>query len=378
VTSTFFYGTLCHEPLRSVVVRRTPTTRGAVLPGYRVVAAQGQPFPLLVEDPGGPGAEGILAVDLVDEDVARLDFFESGFGYHIREVELLVDGAGMTRAQVYFPQPGLWRPGEAWDFDGWLDRWAATAVAAARDFMSHYPDGAIDQLVRRSQQRLTRAAAEVRAGRLRAGTETLRRKASDGDVAVQALRHPYAEFFAVEERDLSYLRFDGRMSEVLNRAVFVSGDAAVVLPYDPVRDRVMLVEQFRAGPHARGDANPWLLETVAGRIDGGETPQEAARREAQEETRLTLGALHEGPRYYPSPAAKAEYIYSFVGIADLPDDVAGTAGLASESEDIRSHVVSFERMMDLVQSGEIDNAPLIILAYWLDRQRPRLRAEAGH
>ena len=33
----------------------------------------------------------------------------------------------------------------------------------------------------------------------------------------------------------------------------------VVLPWDPVRDRVLLVDQFRAGPAARGDGQPVRL-----------------------------------------------------------------------------------------------------------------------
>jgi nudix-type nucleoside diphosphatase (YffH/AdpP family) len=193
-------------------------------------------------------------------------------------------------------------------------------------------------------------------------------------VATQAIRHPYAAYFAIEEHQLSFRRFDGSMSAVLDRAVFVSGDAAIVLPYDPVRDRVMVIEQFRAGPHVRGDANPWLIEAIAGRIDGGETPEEAARREAVEEAGLELQAIHAGPSYYPSPAAKAEYLYSFIGIADLPDAAAGLGGLEAEAEDIRSHVISFDHLMALVASGEVDNAPLLILAYWLQSKRAELRA----
>lgn len=191
----------------------------------------------------------------------------------------------------------------------------------------------------------------------------------------QHLSHPYNAYFAVEEHDLNYRRFDGSMGPLLNRAVFISGDASIVLPYDPVRDRVMVIEQFRAGPYARGDANPWLLEAIAGRIDGGETPEEAARREAVEETGLHLKKLLPGPRYYPSPAAKAEYLYSFIGIADLSDDKAGKGGLASESEDIRSHIITFDRLMELVSSGEVDNAPLLVLAYFLQALRPGLLKE---
>ena len=80
--------------------------------------------------------------------------------------------------------------------------------------------------------------------------------------------------------ELIYHGAGGHGDEV-SRTAFVSGDAITVLPYDPVSDRVLLVEQFRAGPYARGDSQPWLLEALAGRIDGGESPEEAVLREAQ-------------------------------------------------------------------------------------------------
>src|SRR5690606_30651548 len=131
----------------------------------------------------------------------------------------------------------------------------------------------------------------------------------------------------------------GGWSAPLLRAVFMSGDAAVVLPWDPVRDRVMLIDQVRAGPVARGDGAAWLYEAVAGRVDAGETPEAAALREAVEEAGLTIDRLIAGPHHYPSPGAVAEFLYLYVGIADLPDGIEGVGGLASEAEDIRSHLM---------------------------------------
>lgn len=221
------------------------------------------------------------------------------------------------------------------------------------------------------------ALAVAAASRLRAADArpaALRHSARPGDVVPQALRHPYAAFFAVEEQDLAWRRFDGTLGTPAPRAVFVSGDAVTVLPYDPVRDRVLVIEQFRAGPVVRGDTQPWQIEAVAGRIDPGETPEPAARREAAEEAGIALADLHFVARYYPSPGAVSEYIYSYLALADLPDGSAGIFGLVEETEDIRGHLVAFDTLMALVASGEIDNAPLILTALWLQRERPRLRA----
>jgi nudix-type nucleoside diphosphatase (YffH/AdpP family) len=201
----------------------------------------------------------------------------------------------------------------------------------------------------------------------------VRRPQKPDDVTVVARREPYAHFFSVEEYDLSFRRFDDQQSEIVTRAAFVSGDAVTVLPYDPVRDRVLIVEQFRIGPLARGDRQPWQLEAIAGRIDTGETPEAAARREAKEEAGLHLDALIPVASYYPSPGVMTEYLYSFVALTDLPDGSAIMGGEAEEAEDIKGHLLTFESLMALVASGEAANGPLILTALWLERERPRLR-----
>jgi nudix-type nucleoside diphosphatase (YffH/AdpP family) len=182
----------------------------------------------------------------------------------------------------------------------------------------------------------------------------------------------YARYFAMEEHRLRHRRFDGGSSDLLDRAVFTSGDAVTVLPYDPRRDAVLLIEQFRAGPWARRDPRPWCLETVAGRCDRIEPPEATARREAREEAGLELGRLERIAGFYPSPAIMAEYIISFVGEADL-EGAGGTHGLAEEHEDIRAVVVPLGDALAAVASGEINTAPLMLSLLWLERNAPRLR-----
>ncbi|MDS9467488.1 NUDIX domain-containing protein [Paracoccus sp. MBLB3053] len=188
---------------------------------------------------------------------------------------------------------------------------------------------------------------------------------------------PYSGYFSVEMLTLRQRRHRGDWSPDLLRAVFVSGDATVVLPWDPRRDRVLLIDQFRPGPAARGDAQPWLYETIAGRVDAGETPGQAAIREGVEEAGLSIQHLIEGPHHYPSPGAMAEFLYLYVGIAELPDEVAGFGGLDIEDEDIRSHVVPRSELTRMAQAGELRNGPLLTLALWLELSAERLRKELG-
>ena len=194
------------------------------------------------------------------------------------------------------------------------------------------------------------------------------------DVELVEQRQPYTRYFAIEEHVLRHRRFDGGLSDTLERAVFTSGDAVVVLPYDPRRDAVLLIEQFRAGPWARRDPRPWRLETVAGRCDRTEPPEATARREAREEAGIELGRVELIAGFYPSPAIMSEFITAFVGEADL-GGAGGVFGLPEEHEDIRAQVVALDAALAAVESGEIDTAPLMLALGWLEKHAPRLREE---
>ncbi len=366
-TTVFLCGPLADGALRQALLGE-PAVRAATLRDAALVGAAARPA--LVARPGG-AVPGLLA-ELTDEALARLCFWQAD-----RPGEVWpVDAPGATPARVWWDADASPAAAAAdWDARAWMERWRDTVVAAVPDVLMHRGHRPAPQVLARWPQILTRAGARVRAAA--AGPVTLRHDATAGDVAVERHFQPYAHYFAVDEYDLRFRRFDGTLSQTLNRAVFISGDAVVVLPYDPRTDRVLVIEQFRAGPLGRGDPQPWLIEAIAGRIDGGETPDSSARREAIEEAGLTLGTLHKVADYYPSPAAKAEYIYSFVGMCDLSDASVRHGGLPGEGEDIRAHVLTFGQLMDLVASGEVTNAPLLLCAYWLSAHRARLRSAAG-
>ncbi|MCA0043759.1 NUDIX domain-containing protein [Celeribacter litoreus] len=221
-----------------------------------------------------------------------------------------------------------------------------------------------------------RAWARVTAragGRPRAeGRADLKRE----DVTLLSRELPYSAFFALEDTVLKHRQFDGAESREMHRAGFLMADAVTVLPYDPVRDRVLLIEQFRVGAFSRGDVRPWMLEPIAGRVDPGEGTEATARREAVEEAEITLGILHKIAEYYPSSGAVTEYVTSYIGIADLPDSCVSTGGgVDHEHEDIASTLWSFDQLMEMCDAGQLDVGPLYMSALWLDRHRDRIRAD---
>ena len=190
-------------------------------------------------------------------------------------------------------------------------------------------------------------------------------------------RTVYNGFFSVKEYDLSFTKFNGLKSEIVTRSTLISSDAVIVLPYDPIYDRVLLVEQFRAGPYARQDKFPWILEPIAGVIDSCETPEEAGHREAHEEAGLKLLRMELVSRSYPSPGISTEFFHQYIGITSLPETTNLVSGVASESEDIRSHIFCFSDFLEMIDLGQICVGPAVLLGLWLARNRDKLRVTSS-
>lgn len=262
--------------------------------------------------------------------------------------------------------------GAPWVLDHACD---ALAAEIAGQILAAPADAAADHLAWRLPMMGIWAGSRLRARSMDWSGGDLVARRPAGAVTLLRRSQPFVGFFAVEERQLTHALHAGGESRPMIREGFMMGDAVVVLPWDPVRDRVMVIEQFRFAPALRGDPQPWLLEPVAGRVDAGETVEEAARREALEEADLHLDRLVPCVHGYPSPGAVCEFLYQFVGIADLPDGCAGIHGLDGEAEDIRGHLLPRTRLSAMVDAGEITNGPLAMLSLWLDRHADRLRAE---
>ena len=193
------------------------------------------------------------------------------------------------------------------------------------------------------------------------------------DVEIIARETLYSGFFSMDLYRFRHRLFNGEMSGEIRREIFERGHAAVLLPFDPVRDEVVLVEQIRIAAYDVSES-PWLLEMVAGMIEEGETVEDVARREALEEAGLVVGRTKPVLSYLASPGGTSERLSIMVGEVDATT-AEGIHGLADENEDLRVHVVSREPAYQWVEEGKIDNAASVIALQWLQLHYQTLRNE---
>ena len=196
--------------------------------------------------------------------------------------------------------------------------------------------------------------------------------ASREDVELISREVVHDGYFRLDRCRLRHRQFAGGFGPVLTREILERGRVAAVLPVDPERDRVVLIEQFRPGAWA-ADREPWLVECVAGVIEPGETPEAMARREALEEAGCTVTDLVPIATFLTSPGATTETVRLFCGRVDS-EGVGGLHGLAGEGEDIRVSVLPVEGAVALLDAGRIVNAKTIIALQWIARHYDSLKA----
>jgi len=190
---------------------------------------------------------------------------------------------------------------------------------------------------------------------------------------VELIRHEVAfqGYFKVVRYAFRHTLHNGGMSDVITREVFERGHAGAVLLYDPLRDEVVLIRQFRAGAFA-ADRHAWVWEAVAGIIEKGETAEAMMRREVVEEAGLTVGELLPIQNVILTPGACSETCQIFLGRIDT-SKAGGVFGLASEGEDILVKVMSFADAYAMVERNEVDNAVGVIALQWLALHRDEVR-----
>ena len=196
------------------------------------------------------------------------------------------------------------------------------------------------------------------------------------DVEIIGCDTLYQGHVRLSEYRLRHRLFSGGWSDEISREILYRGNASVVLPYDPVRDEIVLIEQFRASALEAGEP-PRQLEAVAGAIPAGESEKDVAHRELREEAGLTARELHFVSKALSTSGLCSEVVWIYCGIVDA-SDVGGVHGLDSEHEDIRAGAHTYDAARRLLLDGRIQHLPAVTAFYWLELNRDRLRRDAAN
>jgi ADP-ribose pyrophosphatase len=204
---------------------------------------------------------------------------------------------------------------------------------------------------------------------------------STNDVQILSKETLYQGFFKMVKYAFKHKLFEGGWSNVVRREVFERGHAVAVLPYDPVLDEFIMIEQFRIGALSTSSLSstysPWLLEVVAGIIDEGETPEDVCYREAKEEAGLDIQKLHKALSYLASPGGTTERLHIFIGLVDA-SNAKGVHGLKYENEDILVHRVPTSVAFEWINQGRIDNSAALIALQWFAMNKQQVLEDWSH
>jgi ADP-ribose pyrophosphatase len=191
------------------------------------------------------------------------------------------------------------------------------------------------------------------------------------DVRVLEDQIVWSGHYAMRRLTLQHRRFAGGWSDLIVRELFDRGDAVAVLPYDPVTDSLVMIEQFRPGA-IRGDDSPWMLELIAGVVGPGERDEDVAHREAMEEAACELAELVPIATVFPSAGACTEQVRLFCGRVTTAA-IGGLHGLQEEGEDILVHSITRAGALQLLAQNRIPNGHTLIALQWLHIHGAALR-----
>jgi nudix-type nucleoside diphosphatase (YffH/AdpP family) len=187
-------------------------------------------------------------------------------------------------------------------------------------------------------------------------------------VSIEKKRYLLNDFFKVEEAYLSFEQFDGHMSPVVRRLNLERGDSVSVLVYNQTTEKLILVSQFRYATYPKTDG--WTIEAIAGMVDAGETPEQSAKREVDEETGLIVDTFEHIATFYPSPGGSSERIFLYYSeVSGAQAKYKETGGVLSKGEDVKAIEITLPEALAKIKTGEIVDAKTIIGIYWLENRQ---------
>jgi ADP-ribose pyrophosphatase len=196
------------------------------------------------------------------------------------------------------------------------------------------------------------------------------------DVVIESEQRVWAGRFPLDVVKFRHRRFDGAMSDTRTWELWRRGHAAALLPYDPVADAVVLIDQFRLPALAAG-VDPTLVELPAGLCEDNEDPAETIRREMREEMAMDADRVERIGGFLLTAGGADELCHLYVGRVAAPradgTGIAWLGGEISENEDIRVRVWDAGEAIEAAFAGHFTNSITAIGLFWLASKRDWLR-----
>ena len=172
----------------------------------------------------------------------------------------------------------------------------------------------------------------------------------------------YSGFFSLNKYEFIHQKHDGEWTDKVQREVFSGAHVSTLLPYDPIKKEIVLIQQFRAGVISRFD-DDYLYEIVAGIIEEGENAEETAKREGLEETGCEVKKITPIQGYFPAPGSSESYYELFLGEIISFDGVR-IKGLESENENILVKSFKINEVKEMLKNNQITNGLTLIALQW--------------
>ena len=147
-------------------------------------------------------------------------------------------------------------------------------------------------------------------------------------------------------------RIRKKSGEETTREIVWHADCIAVVVLDG-RGNVIMEKQFRR-PTEKA-----LLEIPAGGIEYEEKPEDAVRRELQEEIGMLPGKMTRLGGFYAAPGYCTEYLHLY-----LAEDLTPSKLTAEDTDEIEIVSVPLSEVRDLIDSGQICDAKSIAGLLW--------------
>ena len=170
-------------------------------------------------------------------------------------------------------------------------------------------------------------------------------------------------WYTLKKYTYEILKPDG-IRQIQTREVYDRGNGAVILLYNQEFKTVILTRQFRLPSFVNGNSKGVLIEACAGLLDH-DNPEEAIKRETEEETGYRIKDVRKIIDSYMSPGSVSEILYFFVAEYTPSMKVHAGGGIEHEQEDIEVLEISFDKAYGMIATGEIRDAKTIMLLQYV-------------